>query len=152
MNTQAIWTFGHKVSPNTYIGSTQTEGLGIGQKVSQEVQTQVDIGDSVTITDMDQNKGLGITLRKLPAGNFLSVSNKSGEYETTTRIPVEVDDSEIERVGGNLNSNPNFQNVEKVTVQEFNGATYISLKDQEYEGERGIVIEGGKLEYLLRQA
>ena len=152
MNTQAIWTFGHKVNPNTYIGSTQTEGLGIGQKVSNEVETQVDIADSVTITDMDQTKGLGVTLNKLPSGNFLTVTNRSGEFETATRIPVEVHDSEIERVGGNLNPNPNFQNVEKVTVDEFNGATYISLKDQQYMGERGIVIEDGKLEYLLRQA
>ncbi|HIB66261.1 MAG TPA: hypothetical protein EYO33_14395 [Phycisphaerales bacterium] len=63
-----------------------------------------------------------------------------------------MDDSEIERVGGNLNSNPNFQNVEKVTVQEFNGATYISLKDEQYMGERGIAIQNGKLQYLLRQA
>lgn len=152
MNTSSIWTFGHKVQPNIYIGSTTTEGLAIGQQVSEEAKTQVDIGDKVVITDLDDNKGLGVTLDKLPSGNFLTITNKAGDFETATRIPVDVQDSEIDRVGGNLNENPNFQNVERVTVQEFNGTTYISMKDQQYFGERSIGIENGKLEYFLRDA
>lgn len=151
MNLQSTWTFGHQVSKNTYIGSTNTEGLAIGQKVSENVKTQVDVGDSVVVTDLDSSKGLGLNLRDLPSGMHLEVSNKQGEFETSTLIPINVDSSQLER-GSDLNSNPNFQNVEKVTVQQYDDTTYISLKDQHELGERGIMVRDGKLTYMLRGA
>lgn len=151
MSIHNSWTFGHQVAPNRYIGSTTTEGLAIGQKVSESVQTQVDISDKLVVTDLDGDKGLKLNLVELSSGMHLQISNQSGEYATTTSVPVEVDPSEIERRGSDLSPNPNF-NVERVTIQDAGDRTFISLKDEYEMGERAIMVKDGKLTFMLRGA
>lgn len=83
-------------------------------------------------------------------GPRLWVSNGSGEFETSTAIPVKVAKLEMDR-GADLTDG---FNVHKVTVEERpNQATFISMADTSGIGERTVLVTpDGKLQFFLREA
>lgn len=152
--TISSFTFGHRVAQqdhrSTYIGSTNEEGLAIGQRVSDSVKTEVETGDKVVISDQDGTPNLSVGFQQLAGSPHLSVVNRSGEFETRTAIPVSLQPSEMEHAADLAWG----FDVTKVTVQESQGGgTYISLADTSGAGERGFMVTpDGKLQAFLREA
>lgn len=154
MNIQNTFTVGHKVSTSgsktVYQGTTTTEGLAIGQKVSDRVKTEVDLGDKVVIKDLDRQPNLAVGFQQYADGTRLCVSNSNGEFETSTAIPVKVAKSEVER-GADLTDG---FDVHKVTVEQRpKQGTFISMADTSGIGERTVLVTpDGKLQFFLREA
>ncbi len=154
MNIKNAFTVGHKVSSSgsktIYQGTTTTEGLAIGQKVSDRVKTEVDLSDKVVIRDLDRQPNLAVGFQQYADGPRLCVSNASGEFETSTAIPVKVAKLEMDK-GADLTDG---FNVHKVTVEERpNQGTFISMADTSGIGERTVLVTpDGKLQFFLREA
>ena len=153
MTIPKSYTNGHCVLQGgrsaVYVGSTTSEGLAIGQSVSDKVKTRVDQGDRLVVSDLDTTPNLEVGFRQLPAGSHLTVTNRKGEFETSTYIPLSLDASEADK-GVDLASG---LEVKKVTVQPQDFGTYISLADTSGVGERGFLLTpDGKLQEFLREA
>lgn len=154
MDISRSFTIGHSIGQNgnktVYKGTTETEGLAIGQKVSSTVLTEVEkSADKMVISDQDDTPNLQVNFRKLSDGVHLEVTNTSGEFVTRTSIPVELDPSEVKNA---QNLEGGFE-VNRVTVEQRQGfGTIISLADNCGMGERPFWIVAGKLNAGLRDA
>lgn len=154
MTINSGFTFGHKIaqqgSSTTYIGSTNTEGLAIGQQVSDSAKTSVDVSDKLVISDLDSTPNLEIGFRQFAGSPHLSVTNRSGEFETSTSIPMNLQPSEME----NASDLAWGFNVNRVSVENRDGVgTFVSLADTSGIGERAfLVTPDGKLQAFLREA
>lgn len=154
MDISRSFTIGHSIGQNgnktVYKGTTETEGLAIGQKVSSTVLTEVEkSADKMVISDQDDTPNLQVNFRKLSDGVHLEVTNTSGEFVTRTSIPVELDPSEVKNA---QNLEGGFE-VNRVTVEQRQGfGTIISLADNCGVGERPFWIVAGKLNAGLRDA
>ena len=154
MDIGRSFTIGHSIGQNgnktVYKGTTETEGLAIGQKVSSTVLTEVEKGgDKMIVSDQDDTPNLQVNFRKMAEGVALEITNTSGEFVTRTSIPVDLDPSEVKK-GQNLEGN--FE-VNRVTVEQREGfGTIISLADNCGVGERPFWIVAGKLNAGLREA
>lgn len=154
MTIKNVFTSGYLVkqegASKLYHGSTNTEGFAIGQKASDAVQTQVDTTDKLVVSDLDNTPNLQVGFRQYASGTHLAITNSSGEFETRTLVPMDLQASEAER-GQDLAQG---FDVTKVTIENREGfGTFISLSDTSGIGERPfLVTSDGKLEAFLRDA
>lgn len=153
MNLNSSYTIGHQIGANgttkVYEGTTTTEGLAIGQKVSTSVLTSVDTTDKLVVSDLDPNSNLSLSFGQQASGQtVLEITNANKEFQTKTTVPVELDADQVSR-GQKIEDH---NNVQKVTVSEVEGfGTVISMADGN-AGERPVYINDGKLVFGLRGA
>lgn len=147
------YTAGHNISQTggkaTYIGSNSAELVATEEQVSDGAKTSVDLSDKLTVSDLDSTPNLEVGFREHLTGVFLSVTNRSGEFDTQTSIPVNLKASEV-GAGSNLGQN---LEVARVTVENRDGVgTFVTLTDTSGVLERPfLVTPDGKLQSFLQE-